>query len=32
MDTSRFEKFDLVCSEKLPKEINKILKFVKMAL
>ena len=29
MDTSRFEKFDLVCSEKLPKEINKILKKAK---
>ena len=29
MDTSRFEKFDLVCSEKLPNEINKILKKAK---
>lgn len=26
MDSSRFEKIDLICSEKLPNEINKILK------
>ena len=29
MDIARFEKFDLACSEKLPKEINKILKKAK---